>query len=130
MGPRPNGSVRLAVELLQSTLAVFRHMNSSVPADDVQALTRVVPANLAGSLPILHAPLRGQAPKAGGNNADILKTAVDVVIALLTMLKKQTPILVVLQFGSGTSLFPKTMYEDEHTFWKVTNQLTQLVQQE
>jgi hypothetical protein len=130
MGPRPNGSVRLAVELLQSTLGVFRHLNPAVPRDDVQALTRVVPTNLAGSLAILHPPLKGQAPKAGGNSAEILKTAVDVVIALLTMLKKQTPILVVLQFGSGTSLFSKTMMEDEHTFWRVTTQLAQLVQQE
>jgi len=87
-----------------------------------------VPANLAGSLPVLHAPLRGQPPK--GSAAEILKTAVDVVIALLTMLKKQTPILVVLQFGSGTSLFPKTMYEDEQTFWTVANEMTRLVKQE
>lgn len=128
MGPRPNGSVRLAVELLQSTLGVFRHLNASVPRDDVQALTRVVPAHLAGSLPVLHAPLRGQPPK--GSAAEILKTSVDVVIALLGMLKKQTPVLVVLQFGSGTSLFPKTMKEDQEIFWRVADDLTKLVKQE
>lgn len=129
MGPRPNGSIRLAVELLQSTLGVFRHLNSSVPKDDVQALQRVVPANLGSTLPILHAPLRGQALK-GNTAAEILKTAVDVVIALLRILKDKTPILVVLQFGTGTSLFLKTREADEQTFWRVTTDLTKLVQQE
>jgi hypothetical protein len=130
MGPRPNGSVRLAVELLQSTLGVFRRLDSSMPRDDVQALTRVVPANLAGSLQILQAPLSGRTAKAAGNSKEILSTAVDVVIALLKELKNKTPILVVLQFGSGTSLFPKTMIEDEQTFWNVTAKLSQLVQSE
>merc|ERR1712176_184037 len=46
------------------------------------------------------------------------------------MLKKQTPVLVVLQFAHGTSLFPKTNYEDQQIFWKMTADLTKLVQRE
>jgi hypothetical protein len=53
-----------------------------------------------------------------------------VVIALLKQLKDETPLLVVLQFGSGTSLFPKTMFEDEQLFWSVTSKITAIVQQE
>ena len=52
MGPRPNGSVRLGVELLQSTLGVFRHLNSAVPRDDVQANTRAGPISPHSPNPI------------------------------------------------------------------------------
>merc|ERR1719436_743831 len=48
MGPRPGENLRMAVELLRSTVGVFRHLNASVPADDVQVLVQVVPPELAG----------------------------------------------------------------------------------
>jgi len=64
------------------------------------------------------------------NSADVFDTAIKVVIEMLTRLKKQTPVLVVLQFEHGTNLFPKTTYDDEKTFWKMTSELTKLVQKE
>lgn len=53
-----------------------------------------------------------------------------VVISLLTMLKKQTPVLVVLQFEHGTSLFANTTREDQLIFWKMTADLANLVRKE
>ena len=54
--------------------------------------------------------LDGRPWAAGSRGAMLAQAQLSyIVIALLTLLKKQTPILVVLQFGSGTSLFPKTM---------------------
>jgi len=127
MGPRPGESSRMAIELLRSSLCVFRHLSASVPGDDVQALVQVVPPELAGNVPVLGELLNG---RAGGNNAEVFETAIKVVIALLTMLKKQTPVLVVLQFEVGTSLFPNTTREDQTTFWSMTAQLAKLVRNE
>lgn len=133
MGPRPGESTRLAVELLRSSLGVFRHLNASMPADDVQALVKVVPPPLASSVPVL-----GELLNAKGNlskmsqtdQTEIFTTAVKVVIALLSILKKQTPVLVILQFEHGTSLFPRTTDEDQAIFWKMTTDICKLVQKE
>merc|ERR1719401_1838218 len=61
---------------------------------------------------------------------ELFETAVQVIIALLTMLKRQTPVLVVLQFEHGTSLFPSTTREDQAIFWKMTADLAHLVRKE
>merc|ERR1719245_2933155 len=60
MGPRPGESTRMAVELLRSTVGVFRHLNASVPTDDVQALLKVAPPNLSSSVPMLEQLLNGR----------------------------------------------------------------------
>mmetsp|Transcript_65224 Transcript_65224/g.119022 ORF Transcript_65224/g.119022 Transcript_65224/m.119022 type:complete len:411 (-) Transcript_65224:280-1512(-) len=124
MGPRPGGSIRLAVELLRSTLGVFRHLNGDVPVEDSKALEQLVPDQLIDSLPILRQALRDQTSQE--KSSDILDTALDVVITLITILRKQTPILIVMQFEYGTSLFPKTL-EDQNIFWKVISDLAKLV---
>jgi len=128
MGPRPGESSRMAVELLRSTVAVFRHLNAAIPTDDVQALVQVVPPQLAGCVPMLGELLGGQ--EVARDNTQIFETAIKVVISLLTMLKKQTPVLVVLQFEHGTSLFAKTTQEDQKIFWKMTSDLAHLVRKE
>jgi len=133
MGPRPGQSTRMAIELLRSTVAVFRHLGSvqsgiSVAADDAQALEQVAPQHLRSSVPVLRDLLRGQASAPG--SGEIFETAIKVVIALLVMLKRQTPVLVILQFEHGTSLFPKTTHADQQIFWKMTADLTELVEKE
>mmetsp|Transcript_141351 Transcript_141351/g.249490 ORF Transcript_141351/g.249490 Transcript_141351/m.249490 type:complete len:1044 (+) Transcript_141351:183-3314(+) len=125
MGPRPGDSIRLAVELLRSTLGVFRHLNGTVPLDDAQALEQVVPDQLIESVPILRLALSYQT--ANEKSSDILDTALDVVMTLITILRKQTPVLLVMQFEYGTSLFPKTL-EDQTIFWKVITDLAKVVQ--
>jgi len=127
MGPRPGGSIRFAVELIRSTMGVFRFLDLSLPADDFLALSQVVPPQLAGSLPILRQALHDQTSKEKAS--DILDTALDVVVTLLTGLRKQKSVMVVLQFEYGTSLFPKTL-EDQHIFWRVVSDLRKLVEQD
>lgn len=124
MGPRPGGSIRLAVELLRSTLGVFRHLNGDIPHEDSKALEQLVPDQLIDSLPILRQALRDQTSQE--KSSDILDTALDVVITLITILRKQTAVIIVMQFEYGTSLFPKTL-EDQNIFWKVISDLTKLV---
>jgi len=136
MGPRPGESSRMAIELLRSTMAVFRQLNSLMPTDDVQALVKVLPTAFASSLPMLTELLNGQAippqlhQPVDSNNNEIFETAVKVVMSLLSILKKQTPVLVILQFEHGTSLFPSTTREDQKIFWKMTTDLATLVQKE
>jgi len=114
MGPRPGDSIRLAVELLRSCLGVFRHLDASVPFDDPQALSQVVPSSLSGTLPMLRQALQDQTHKE--KSGEVLSAALDVVAALVTVLLKQTPVSIVLQFETGTSLFSKKG-EDEGIFW-------------
>jgi len=128
MGPRPGQSTRMAIELLRSTVAVFRHVGSNLPADDSEAFEQVVPPHLRSTVPPLRDLLRGQASSKTAN--EIFEMAVRVVIALLVLLKKQTPVLVILQFEHGTSLFPRTTLEDQKIFWKMTANVAQLVQKE
>eukprot|EP00927_Polykrikos_kofoidii_P053725 TRINITY_DN4828_c0_g1_i1.p1 TRINITY_DN4828_c0_g1~~TRINITY_DN4828_c0_g1_i1.p1 ORF type:complete len:1057 (+),score=160.87 TRINITY_DN4828_c0_g1_i1:66-3236(+) len=128
MGPRPGDSVRLATELLRSTLGVFRFLNPNLPVDDLQALTQVVPQQLAGNLPLLRTALHHQTTKE--KSSDILETALDVVVGLLGILIKQTSINIVLQFESGTSLFKKTTEGDQNVFWKAVSKLSTFVQKE
>lgn len=131
MGPRPGDSIRLAVELLRSTLGVFRHLNvlgeRTVSLDDAQALEQVVPDHLVDRLPILRLALSYQT--ANERSSDILDTALEVVTTLIKTLRKQTSVLIVMQFEYGTSLFPKTL-EDQSIFWKVIADLAKVVQNE
>eukprot|EP00933_Yihiella_yeosuensis_P068486 TRINITY_DN7416_c0_g2_i2.p1 TRINITY_DN7416_c0_g2~~TRINITY_DN7416_c0_g2_i2.p1 ORF type:complete len:1045 (-),score=200.64 TRINITY_DN7416_c0_g2_i2:283-3417(-) len=127
MGPRPGESMRMAVELVRSAICVFRHLNANVPSDDVQALVSVVPPELVHTIPVLREMLTTRAIV---QSPDVFETAMKVIIALLTRIKKQTPILVVLQFEHGSSLFDKTTAADQATFWKMNEEINQLVKKE
>jgi hypothetical protein len=63
----------------------------------------------------------------GERSSDILDTVLDVSIVLLRDIAKKTPVLLVLQFEYGTSLFPERL-EDQDIFWKVVTKLSALVQ--
>jgi len=126
MGPRPGDSIKLAVELLRSVLGVFRSSDPAVPLDDAVALSKVVPSNLAGTIPMLKQALQDQTG-AKEKSGEILAAALDVVAALITSLLDKTAISMVLQFEYGTSLFPKTL-EDQVIFWKAVSDLGKLMQ--
>mmetsp|Transcript_46581 Transcript_46581/g.120581 ORF Transcript_46581/g.120581 Transcript_46581/m.120581 type:complete len:1065 (+) Transcript_46581:85-3279(+) len=133
MGPRPGESRRMGVELLRSTVAVFRHLNDSTPSDDYQALEKIAPPHCGGYMEHIRELLHSKQAKGLADMHHellIVESAVKVLIALLGVLKKQTPVLVVLQFEHGTSLFEKTMENDQNIFWKITADLTEFVSKE
>jgi len=129
MGPRPKESKRMAVELLQSTVGVFRHIRPDVPQDDAKALAHLLP--LLPQLTKLQELLRNPGSHSSdGAGKQLFDAAVGVVIDLLLMLKRETPVVVVLQFDNGSNLFPKTWQEDLEIFWNMTEELAKLVQKE
>mmetsp|Transcript_9152 Transcript_9152/g.25564 ORF Transcript_9152/g.25564 Transcript_9152/m.25564 type:complete len:1056 (-) Transcript_9152:265-3432(-) len=134
LGPRPGERQRMAVELLRSTLGVFRLLNPALHVDDVRALTQLVPKNLASSMPALQKLLSSQPvssnPTSSEDGTADFDSAITVVISLLTLLKAKTPIVVILQLEHGTSLFEKTRASDQATFWQVTGEIAKLVQKE
>jgi class 3 adenylate cyclase len=123
MGPRPGDSVRLAVELLRSSLGVFRGLDPALPLDDGQALSQVVPSSLASTLPMLRTALQDPASKE--RSADVLQATLQVVQALVTSLLRSCPISMTFYFDYGTSLFPKTL-EDQVIFWRAIAELSKL----
>jgi class 3 adenylate cyclase len=133
MGPRPGEVTRIVLDLLRSTLAVFRHLDRSVPDDDAQALAKVMPEKQAASLPKLQELLKSKASTSPGNGAKtsddraVFDLGVKCVIELLKSLSKKTPILVVLLFANGTSLFDKTTAADLKVFWNLTEEMCKLV---
>ena len=54
LGPRPGERQRIAVELLRSTLGVFRLLDPALHVDDTRALAQLVPESLASSIPARH----------------------------------------------------------------------------
>jgi hypothetical protein len=128
MGPRPGESLRICVELLRSIVAVFRHLNASVPSDDVQALVQVVPLEHASQVPALRDLLASRSTAA--NQSELFELGSKVVCSLLQILKKQTPVLVTLQFEHGSSLFEKTTATDQALFWKLAEQIGLIALQE
>mmetsp|Transcript_43998 Transcript_43998/g.71295 ORF Transcript_43998/g.71295 Transcript_43998/m.71295 type:complete len:1060 (+) Transcript_43998:80-3259(+) len=129
MGPRPGDSTRMVVELLRSTVAIFRQLNASMPTDDVQALVQVVPSQHAGAMPVIRDLLSSRIMDKAGQ-AEAFDKALEVVIALLAILKKQTPLLVVLVFAKGSNLFESTFKADADIFWNATGAINKLVKTE
>jgi len=132
MGPRPGEVTRIVRELLRSTLAVFRHLDRSVPDDDAQALAKVIPEKVASSLVVLQELLNSKASTMPGNGktTDVFDLGVKAVIELLKALSKKTPILVVLLFANGTSLFRKTTAADLKIFWALTAEIFALIKED
>eukprot|EP00440_Ansanella_granifera_P071923 gb/GFBE01078051.1/.p1 GENE.gb/GFBE01078051.1/~~gb/GFBE01078051.1/.p1 ORF type:complete len:1043 (+),score=304.23 gb/GFBE01078051.1/:1-3129(+) len=127
MGPRPGESTRMAVELIRSTIGIYRNLNANVPTADDQALTQLVPPQHAGCQPILRDLLCSRATT---DSAEVLDAAMKVIVAMISDLKKKTGILIVVQFEQGTSLFDKTTQDDLAVFWKITGELGKLIAKE
>lgn len=137
MGPRPHEFARAGAELLRTTIAVFRHLNDSLPEDNTEALEIITPPAMRGTLQQMQSLLRIRTKAELTMTAldqqakvELFDTTVKFVLGLLNILKKQTPVIVVLQFEYGTSLHAKTMAHDLSLFWRMTQQVAELVQQE
>lgn len=127
MGPRPGESTRMAVELIRSLVGVYRTSNATTPADDGQALEKLMPAQYASSIDQLKRLLAHETLE---DTAATLEVALKVIISLLAGLKNKSGILVVLQFEQGTSLFEKTAKDDLAIFWRFTSELSILIAKE
>mmetsp|Transcript_70287 Transcript_70287/g.150512 ORF Transcript_70287/g.150512 Transcript_70287/m.150512 type:complete len:1114 (-) Transcript_70287:73-3414(-) len=127
MGPRLNKVENIAVELLRSSVAAFRHMDKSLPADDIEALPRCLPSISPSSMAEVKEAFGGQALEERRDT--LLKSLTDLVVALLEVLRERTGIIVTLQLECGTSLFPKTL-ETFNCFWTVVNSLAKVAMPE
>mmetsp|Transcript_52533 Transcript_52533/g.94242 ORF Transcript_52533/g.94242 Transcript_52533/m.94242 type:complete len:1050 (-) Transcript_52533:209-3358(-) len=128
MGPRPGETIRMIVELLRSIIAVCRNIGTNVPTDDVQALSQLVPAQHVSSMPVLRELLSNRASTAA--TPEVLDAALKVILELMMGLKKQTGLLVVLQFEQGSSLFEKTTQKDLEVFWMITSKISNYIMKE
>ncbi|CAE7590394.1 ADCY10 [Symbiodinium sp. CCMP2456] len=124
---RPGKSTRMAVELIRSLVGVYRTSNPATPADDAQALEKLMPAQYASSIDQLKRLLAHETLE---DTAATLEVALKVIISLLAGLKNKSGILVVLQFEQGTSLFEKTAKDDLAIFWRFTSELSILIAKE
>lgn len=125
MGPRISDLDRLGVELLRSTIGVFRHLDQSIPKNDLDALNRIIPEHHRDVIPQVREAFEGKAEEE--RRRQLLKPLVDLVASLLETLKRKTPLLVALQLEFGTSLFAKT-FESFMPFWTVVSTLTRVVE--
>eukprot|EP00929_Paragymnodinium_shiwhaense_P055627 TRINITY_DN27861_c0_g3_i1.p1 TRINITY_DN27861_c0_g3~~TRINITY_DN27861_c0_g3_i1.p1 ORF type:complete len:1044 (-),score=327.68 TRINITY_DN27861_c0_g3_i1:165-3296(-) len=124
MGPRPGDSVRLATELLRSTLGMLRFLTPGLPPDDGEALQLAIPQNLSGHAPLLRTALYDpQQAQTAKDKDKILDSAIDVVIGMLNSAIENVSVIITLQFESGTSLFPKTIEYDQKVFWSTVSKL-------
>mmetsp|Transcript_34163 Transcript_34163/g.72689 ORF Transcript_34163/g.72689 Transcript_34163/m.72689 type:complete len:1111 (+) Transcript_34163:318-3650(+) len=129
IGPRPGEYARMAVELIRSTLGVFRLLQGcqNLPTDDFQALQKLVSPELHPRLPILRTALNDSGIKE--KQQDILENALEVVMSLISKILQTNGILLLLQYEYGTTLFPKDS-EDQAVFWNAVAKVTAFVQSE
>jgi len=133
MGPRPGNRTRILTELLRSTLSLLRYTNSSIPQDDMQALTRVAPshfqAQLADMRQIIGEPAASDSDCKLQEEASpqIQESALSLVVELLTDLREKTAIVTVLQLEYGTSLFQRTR-EEFNGFWNIVSRLFRIAE--
>jgi len=128
MGPRLGDQERLGVELLRSTLGVFRYVDNTLPQDDIACIVRVLPSDYSSYLQTVRDALSPQ-PHEERDKSKMLETLVAIVMTLLEILRKQTSILVVLQLEVGTSLFPKTI-DAFRNFWNVVSKFHEIAMPE
>lgn len=120
MGPRPGDSVRLACELLRSTMNIYRRAGKvSDNADEAQVLHQLCPQKVTGYLELFKEALaKNKQDQMTGDRAKMLLDAsIEVVIHLLAEFSKNDSVLIAMQYEYGTSLFP-TRSEDQEIFWK------------
>jgi len=127
MGPRPGDSVRMANELLRSTISVYRFMQPNLPDDEFSLLQAIIPPNLTGHIPAMRAVLVNDDTK---DQADLLSNTLDVVMGLITVMLKTTAMTILLQIECGTTLFAKSSAADEAIFWASVEKLTTFIKRE
>lgn len=121
MGPRIGDEERLGVELVRSTLGVFRHLQSTLPVDDMQCLMRILPPDYSSSLPLVREAMGTTGERTHSSHV-LLAALLDLFLVLLEIVRRQTSVLVVLQLEVGTNLFAKTLNAFSG-FWEVVQRL-------
>lgn len=121
MGPRSGDSLRIACDLLRSTLGIFRGTSkTALPDDDFEAL-KLLNSHKNRCLNLLQQAL-SKSDLILEKAADALALAVEVTVDLLTQFSKSDSVLLVMQFEYGTSLFPSKL-QDQEIFWQTVNTL-------
>eukprot|EP00931_Biecheleriopsis_adriatica_P090950 TRINITY_DN64859_c0_g1_i1.p1 TRINITY_DN64859_c0_g1~~TRINITY_DN64859_c0_g1_i1.p1 ORF type:complete len:1150 (+),score=235.68 TRINITY_DN64859_c0_g1_i1:159-3452(+) len=124
MGPRVQDPERMGVELVRSCLGAFRHLDNALPADDLEALRQLLPANLheeyLGALEEALAGLREE------KRVPTLSKLVDAALVLIDSLRKKVSIIMVVQLEYGTSLFGST-FQYFDCFWETLSKLMNTV---
>jgi len=125
MGPRILDLDRVCVELLRSTLGVFRHIDSSTPESDTEAVAQILRHDTADAVGLVKEVLGGTLDEE--RRKSVLKPFADLITSLLEILRRKTAVLVVLQLEFGTNLFPKTL---EHfvPFWSIVSSIGHLAE--
>jgi hypothetical protein len=128
MGPRIGDEERLGIELLRSTLGVFRHLDISLPADDLQCLGQLLPPDATKWLPYVREALGPQSARENSGQR-LLECLLEMVIVLVQRLLMQTSILIVLQLESGSNHFAKTAASFSG-FWEAVSKFHPIATQE
>eukprot|EP00930_Biecheleria_cincta_P059413 TRINITY_DN4515_c0_g1_i1.p1 TRINITY_DN4515_c0_g1~~TRINITY_DN4515_c0_g1_i1.p1 ORF type:complete len:1031 (-),score=178.55 TRINITY_DN4515_c0_g1_i1:333-3425(-) len=124
MGPRPGDAVKLGAQLLESTIGIFR-ATRSLPADQFEAVKAIAGAKFSDKLPSLKQMIEKEGSKdqlSNEKSKELLETALEVVVHLLTEFSQSSSVIMTLQFEYGTSLFPKK-FEDQTIFWNAVTSL-------
>jgi len=124
VGPRPCGGNRAVSELLRSILAVYRHLDPSVPLDDAEALSKVIPQSEVHNLPKLQ---QAVCESSTSDRPDFSEAEIGSACELLSKLADKTSILIVMQVEHGTSRFPWALRDDLGNFWNMVTSLNRLV---
>lgn len=127
MGPRPGDSVRMAVELLRSTIGVYRATAGAIPDNDYQALLKLWKGDVS-KMKLLEKGLQDPGMK-GKESQATLDFAIEVTLQLIATLIKTQSVILLLQFEYGTSLFPKSA-PDQAIFWGAVTKFTSFVESE
>jgi len=120
MGPRPGDSLRLACELLRSTLNIYQKTSKSVDfKDEIQALEQLCPGKLSTLKDLVkEALMQNKSDQMSAERAkQLLDASIQVAVHLLSEFSKTNSVLLAMQYEYGTSLFPNGS-EDQEIFWK------------
>mmetsp|Transcript_11517 Transcript_11517/g.26706 ORF Transcript_11517/g.26706 Transcript_11517/m.26706 type:complete len:1237 (-) Transcript_11517:56-3766(-) len=125
MGPRPKESHRIIVELLESALNAYRHAHPGVSTNNREAL-EIALQKQDGATTLLQEMLDGPSFESVAD----FRAAVEAVFGLISIVKQEAPVVVVLLLETGLSLFPKTMQADQKLFWETTEVLENMIARE
>jgi class 3 adenylate cyclase len=121
MGPRLGDQERFGVELLRSTLGVFRHLDATLPGDDLPCLVRVLPPEHSSLIRFVKEAMAPQGERETSSQ-ELLDELLGLVKVLLDIVRRQTSVLVVLELEIGTNMFSKTL-NGFSGFWHAVHKL-------
>eukprot|EP00933_Yihiella_yeosuensis_P044593 TRINITY_DN39859_c0_g1_i1.p1 TRINITY_DN39859_c0_g1~~TRINITY_DN39859_c0_g1_i1.p1 ORF type:complete len:1096 (-),score=175.69 TRINITY_DN39859_c0_g1_i1:61-3348(-) len=130
MGPRVSDLERCGMELLRSCVSCYRRaIEKSLPEDDLEAITQLLPQQQAGQwLSTIEEAFQGSLDAAQETRVNALNALVEAAVFILEKMRKHVPIIVVLQLEYGTTLFPKTL-KHFSCFWNVVSTVGKITEQ-